>query len=214
LSSEIQQLLQALQSIEKPVPRRHRKQIPVPPKQEPDAISLNIHSDTLNLPRDGELEWQHTAYKRLAFVVFMQGLNDIIRLLYKWKDNEWMYTEYKNLKSKSKTFQDLTEHHNMDAYQIRILYYDYEQDWSKDPIEWMMSERAKPYLEILDIEPEAAIELAHQVVSDDRQIGISEPDIELLLLPQYDGTSRKHQAMGRFLQTSFASMTKKNADTR
>jgi hypothetical protein len=144
----------------------------------------------------------------------MQGLNDIIRLLYKWKDNEWMYTEYKNLKSKSKTFQDLTEHHNMDAYQIRILYYDYEQDWSKDPIEWMMSERAKPYLEILDIEPEAAIELAHQVVSDDRQIGISEPDIELLLLPQYDGTSRKHQAMGRFLQTSFASMTKKNADTR
>ena len=214
MSIEIQQLLQALQKVEKPKFRKHRKQIPVPPKQEPDAVSLNVHSDTLNIARDGELVWQHAAYKRLAFVVFMQGLNDIIKLLYKWKDTEWMYTAYKNLKSKSITFQELGEQHNMDAFKVRTLYYDYEQDWSKDPIEWMMSERAKPYLEILDIEPEAAIELAHQVVSDERQIGISEPDIELLLLPQYDNTVRKHQAMGKFLQTSFASMTKKNADTR
>ena len=214
MSIEIQQLLQALQKAKKPIPKKHRKQIPVPPKQESDTVSLDIHLDTVSIPHDGELIWQYAAYKRLAFVVFMQGLNDIIKLLYKWKDTEWIYTEYKNLKSKSTTFQKLSKQYNMDAYQIRILYYEYEQDWSKDPIEWMMSERAMPFLEILDIEPEVAVDLAHQIVSDERQIGISEPDIELLLLPQYDDTVRKQQVMGKFLQTSFAFMTKKNADTR
>ena len=102
----------------------------------------------------------------------------------------------------------------MTILEVRDLYYDYAKDWKYDPIAWLMSEDARPYLDMLDIEPEQAIEVAKSIANDERSIGISEPDIELLVLPQYDESARKKQAMGRFLQTSFASVTKKHANTR
>jgi len=179
-----------------------------------DGVSVDLHPGTLNKTIDAKREWNFNAYKRLAFVVFMQGLNNIIELLYKWKDHDWLHEAYKQIKSKEISFQDASRTHNIELLDLRNLYYDYEKDWKNDPIEWMMSLEALPYLDMLDIDPELAIELAKTVASGERSIGISEPDIELLVLPQYDNTARKQQAMGRFLQTSFASVTKKNADTR
>ena len=215
MSNEIQQLFQALQKVEEPQPpKKHRKPVPIPRKIEPDAVSLELHTDSVSAPKDGELEWLHSSYKRLAFVVFVQGLNHAVEFLYNWKDHNWIVREHPKLKAGTRTFRDISNDYNLSIYEARELYYKYDTDVNKDPIEWFLSARATPFLEILDIEPEAAIDLAHQIVSDERQIGIAEPDIELLVLPQYDDTVRKRQAMGRFLQTSFAAVTKIHADTR
>jgi len=179
-----------------------------------DGVSVDLHPGTLNKTIDAEHEWNFNAYKRLAFVVFMQSLNNIIELFYKWKAHDWLHEDYKQIKSKELSFNDLAKIRDMPVLELRDLYYDYDKDWRHDPVAWMMSAEALPYLDMLNIEPELAIELAKNIASGERSIGISEPDIELLVLPQYDNTARKQQAMGRFLQTSFASVTKKNADTR
>ena len=147
-------------------------------------------------------------------MVFMQALNDIIKLQYKWKDHEWLHGAYKKVESKELSFKDLAKSQDMPILKVRDLYYDYAKDWKYDPIAWLMSEDARPYLDMLDIEPEQAIEVAKSIANEERSVGISEPDIELLVLPQYDESVRKKQAMGRFLQTSFASVTKKHANTR
>ena len=92
--SELQDIYLALQQADsktstKYVRRsgKHRKQIPVPPKQDPDAVSVDLHFSTINGTVDAERSWEFASYRRLAFVVFMQALNDVIRLQYKWKDH-------------------------------------------------------------------------------------------------------------------------------
>ena len=219
--SELQDIYLALQKADSEKsskyvrrPGKHRKQIPVPPKQDPDAVSVDLHFSSINSTVDAAKTWEFKSYRRLAFVVFMQALNDIIKLQYKWKDHEWLHGAYKKVESKELSFNDLAKSQDMPILKVRDLYYDYAKDWKYDPIAWLMSEDARPYLDMLDIEPEQAIEVAKSIANDERSIGISEPDIELLVLPQYDESARKKQAMGRFLQTSFASVTKKHANTR
>ena len=217
MSNELQTIVQAIQNIDTPKPKynKHRKQVPIPPKGDPsDGVSVDLHPGTLNKTIDAEQEWNFNAYKRLAFVVFMQGFNNIIKLLYKWQEHDWLHETYRQIKLKNISIKDAAQTHNIKILEFRNLYYDYEKDWKNDPIEWMMSVEAQPYLDILNIDPELAIESAKIIANGKRSIGISEPDIELLVLPQYNNTTRKQQAMGRFLQTSFASVTKKNADTR
>lgn len=219
--SELQDIYLALQKADSKKsskyvrrPGKHRKQIPVPPKQNPDAVSVDLHFSSINSTVDAARTWEFKSYRRLAFVVFMQALNDIIKLQYKWKDHEWLHGAYKKIKSKELSFKDLAKSQDMPILKVRDLYYDYAKDWKYDPIAWLMSEDARPYLDMLDIEPEQAIEVAKSIANEERSVGISEPDIELLVLPQYDESVRKKQAMGRFLQTSFASVTKKHANTR
>ena len=99
-----------------------------------DGVSVDLHPGTLNKTIDAEHEWNFNAYKRLAFVVFMQGLNNIIELLYKWKDHDWLHETYKQIKSKEISFQDASKTHNIELLDLRNLYYDYEKDWKNDPI--------------------------------------------------------------------------------
>ena len=219
--SELQDIYLALQKADSEKsskyvrrPGKHRKQIPVPPKQDPDAVSVDLHFSSINSTVDAAKTWEFKSYRRLAFVVFMQALNDIIKLQYKWKDHEWLHGAYKKVESKELSFNDLAKSQDMPILKVRDLYYDYAKDWKYDPIAWLMSEDARPYLDMLDIEPEQAIEVAKSIANEERSVGISEPDLELLVLPQYDESVRKKQAMGRFLQTSFASVTKKHANTR
>ena len=219
--SELQDIYLALQKADSEKsskyvrrPGKHRKQIPVPPKQDPDAVSVDLHFSSINSTVDAAKTWEFKSYRRLAFVVFMQALNDIIKLQYKWKDHEWLHGAYKKVESKELSFNDLAKSQDMPILKVRDLYYDYAKDWKYDPIAWLMSEDARPYLDMLDIEPEQAIEVAKSIANEERSVGISEPDIELLVLPQYDERVRKKHAMGRFLQTSFASVTKKHANTR
>ena len=102
--SELQDIYLALQQADtKKYVRwegKHRKQIPVPPKQDPDAVSVDLHFSTINGTVDASRAWEFTSYRRLAFVVFMQAFNDVIRLQYKWKDHEWLHGAYEKVKTK------------------------------------------------------------------------------------------------------------------
>lgn len=140
-------------------------------------------------------------YTFLAISVVLGAINDAISVLSKWRGEEYWWVEeaypkWKKGASKVKLGKKYGQHPK--DLHTTLIHYEAELRGDRNYVDWFGKDEARVYLELLNVTEHDCLMVIDDVVSGERKVGISEPDIQEMFLPEFEEIRRKKPIKVRY----------------
>ena len=129
------------------------------------------------------------AYTRLSLAIVVGVINDSIALWDRWKNRSWIHL-YNERLSQGFTREQAARQCGVSVAEALRESRNYNIEWGDSSWEWIKGKSFRYYVEYLGRDPEDVIQVIQDFVSGARQLGVTEGDIEQLVLPGYRETPR------------------------
>lgn len=125
-------------------------------------------------------EWQR--YRLFCLTILVQTINECVELFLKWADREWIHLAVKRL-DQGFSHEQVARMCGVEKIDLRRALLAYDAEWVPSAWTWLQSAASVSFIEALDRDRADVVRVIRELVTGERRLGITEPDIRQLVNP-------------------------------